>query len=133
MQPPVRAHHSDSGMDLTLMKVVEKRDNVFLFDTGVSIEPPEGYYTELYPRSSMYKYDFIMANSVGIIDSGYRGILFLPMRYLGSEDGFKKAQSLIGNRVGQLILKKLEPFELMITDELKGSERGEKGFGSSGR
>lgn len=133
MAPPHRANESDSGIDLTLMKVVEKRGNVFLFDTGISIEPPEGYYTELYPRSSMYKHDFIMANSVGIIDAGYRGILFMPMRYVGTEDGLKKARELIGDRVGQLILKKLEPFQMLITNELKDSERGEKGFGSSGK
>ncbi|MBU2512122.1 dUTP pyrophosphatase [bacterium] len=132
MPVPVKAHSDDSGLDLTLIKVIEKRDNLFFFDTGVSVEPPPGYYTELFPRSSIYKTDFMMTNSVGVIDAGYRGILYLPMRYLGKGDGLSEAENLIGTRVAQLILKKLEPFEIEIVGDLSNSERGEKGFGSSG-
>ena len=132
MNPPEKAHANDSGLDLTLMKIEEKRDNIFFFDTGISIEPPAGYYTELYPRSSIYKSDFIMTNSVGIIDEGYRGILFMPMRYVGSGNAKRAAENLIGQRVGQLVLKKLEPFNIDIVDSLTNSERGGKGFGSSG-
>jgi dUTP diphosphatase len=132
MPKPIRANGSDSGLDLSLIKVIEKRDNIFFFDTGVSIEPPAGYYTELYPRSSIYKHDFIMTNSVGIIDTGYRGILYMPMRYLGNGDGLADAQKLVGTRIGQLILKRLEDFELDMVENLSDSERGENGFGSSG-
>lgn len=132
MNLPEKAHANDSGLDLTLMQVEEKRDNIFFFDTGISIEPPAGYYTELYPRSSIYKSDFIMTNSVGIIDEGYRGILYMPMRYVGSGDAKQAAKNLLGQRVGQLILKKLEPFSIEIVDSLTNSERGGKGFGSSG-
>ncbi len=132
MPRPVKAHGSDSGLDLTLIKVIVKRDNIYFFDTGISVEPPAGYYTELYPRSSIYKHDFIMTNSIGIIDNGYRGILYLPMRYLGNGDGKAEAESLIGTRVGQLVLKRLEAFEIDIVEDLSESERGEGGFGSSG-
>lgn len=133
MEAPVKAHHNDSGLDLSLIRVIEKRDNIFFFDTGISIEPPEGYYTELYPRSSIYKSDFIMTNSVGIIDAGYRGILYMPMRYVGNQNAREEAEKLVGSRVGQLVLKKLEPFGIELTDHLSDSERGENGFGSSGR
>ncbi len=132
MSLPRRAHESDSGLDLTLMKVIEKRDNIYFFDTGISVEPPQGFYTELYPRSSIYKQDFIMTNSVGIIDNGYRGILFMPMRYLGNKNGLEEAEKLVGQRVGQLILKKQQLFEIEIAEDLTESERGGKGFGSSG-
>ncbi len=133
MPVPHKAHANDSGLDLTLVQVIEKRDNIFFFDTGISIEPPAGYYTELYPRSSIYKVDFIMTNSVGIIDTGYRGILYLPMRYLGPGNGKNEAENLIGSRIGQLVLKKLDPFDVKIVDDLSESERGENGFGSSGK
>ena len=132
MPVPARAHPTDTGIDLTLMKAEKKRDNIFFFDTGVSIESPEGYYAELYPRSSIYKLDFIMTNSVGIIDSGYRGIICLPMRYVGQRDGLQEAEKLIGQRIGQLILRKLEPFNVKIVEDLSESKREEKGFGSSG-
>lgn len=132
MVPPKKAHSTDSGLDLTLIDVTVKRENIFFFNTGISIEPPEGYYTELLPRSSIYKHDFIMTNSVGIIDAGYRGILYMPMRYVGNGNGLEEAKALIGNRIGQLILKKIEPFEVKVVSELNDSERGKKGFGSSG-
>jgi len=132
MKLPERAHESDSGLDLTLMKVIEKRENVFFFDTGVSIEAPDGYYTELFPRSSIYKHDFIMVNSVGVIDHGYRGSLFMPMRYLGDGDGREAAEDLVGQRIGQLILRRAEPYRIQVVSDLSQTERGGKGFGSSG-
>lgn len=132
MKPPEKAHQDDSGLDLTLMKVVQKRDNIFFFDTGISVEPPVGYYTELVPRSSIYKQDFIMTNSIGIIDQGYRGLIMMPMRYVGNGDGLMEAETLIGERVGQLILRQLIPFQVEICDELSETKRGEGGFGSSG-
>jgi len=132
MEPPVRAHTTDSGLDLTLIRVEKKRDSIFFFNTGVSIQPPEGYYTELYPRSSIYKYDFVMTNSVGIIDAGYRGVLYMPMRYVGDGDGLTAAEQLVGQQVGQLVVKKLELFDVKIVDNLIDSERGGNGFGSSG-
>ncbi len=132
MELPAKAYSTDSGLDLTLIKVKHKRDDIYFFDTGVSIEPPSGYYTELYPRSSIYKHDFILTNSVGIIDFEYRGILYMPMRYLGDGNGAEEAEKLIGQRIGQLILRKLEPFNIEIVSELSDSERGTNGFGSSG-
>ena len=132
MPLPKKAHESDSGIDLTLMKVDKKKDNVFFFDLGISIEPPKGYYSELFPRSSIYKTGFIMANSVGIIDEGYRGIINMIMRYIGSGNGLTEAKKLIGTRVGQLILKKSEEVRIEIVDSLGETIRGEGGFGSSG-
>ena len=73
-----------------------------------------------------------MTNSVGIIDEGYRGILYMPMRYVGTGNAKQAAEQLIGQRVGQLVLKKLEPFNIDVVDSLTNSERGGKGFGSSG-
>jgi dUTP pyrophosphatase len=132
MAVPSRAHPTDSGLDLSLMKVIEKRPGLYFFDTGISIEPPEGYYAELVPRSSIYQTDFIMTNSVGIIDTDYRGPLYLPMRYLGQGDGLSEARALIGRRIGQLLLKKREPFVTQVVPELSVTARGEGGFGSSG-
>jgi len=132
MIPPEKAHLCDSGLDLTLMKVIEKRKGIFFFDTGISIEPPEGYYTELYPRSSIFKTDFIMTNSVGIIDTSYRGIIYMPMRYLGFGDANEEVQKLVGQRVGQLLLKRIIPFETEVVAELSETKRGEGGFGSTG-
>ncbi|MFH2132611.1 MAG: dUTP pyrophosphatase, partial [bacterium] len=66
------------------------------------------------------------------IDTGYRGPLFLPMRYLGHGDGRAAAEKLVGHRIGQLVLKRLEPYRLEIVSALSDTERGGQGFGSSG-
>jgi len=132
MPSPKKAHLDDSGLDLSLIKVIQKRDNIYFFDTGISVEPPVGYYTELVPRSSIYKQDFIMTNSVGIIDQGYRGLIMMPMRYVGDGKGLLEAEKLIGERIGQLILRQLIPFQIEICDDLSETQRGEGGFGSTG-
>ncbi|MDX2469750.1 MAG: dUTP diphosphatase [SAR324 cluster bacterium] len=132
MPAPKKAHATDAGIDLTCMTIVIKTKDVFFFDCGISVEPPPGYYTQLVPRSSIYKQDFIMANSVGIIDQDYRGKIFMPMRYVGTGDGKKAAMALVGHRVGQLILKKVEDYQIEIVDSLSDTIRGEGGFGSSG-
>ena len=132
MPTPKKAYERNSGIDLTLMQVLEKRDGVYFFDLGVSIEPPSGYYAELYTRSSIYKTDFIMVNSVGIIDSDYRGKIFMPMRYLGNRNGRIEAEKLLGYRVAQIILKPLHSFSVKIVSNIGESKRGARGFGSRG-
>ena len=132
MPRPEKAHSTDSGVDVVCMDVIEKRDGLYFLDTGISVEPPEGYYTELFPRSSIFKTDFMMANSVGVIDQDYRGRIYMPMRWLGEGNGLEAAQALIGQRVGQLILKRIESFDLEIVEDLSATPRGQGGFGSTG-
>ncbi len=132
MAVPKKAHNTDAGVDLTCMAVEQKGERVFFLDTGVSLEPPAGYYTELYPRSSMAKSEFVQANSVGIIDGDYRGRVLMPVRYLGSGDPLAAALALVGQRVGQLVLKKMENYEVQVVSELNNTQRGTGGFGSTG-
>jgi dUTPase len=54
------------------------------------------------------------------------------MRYLGDRDGRTAAESLVGQRIGQLILRKAEPYRIQVVSDLSQTERGGKGFGSSG-
>ena len=131
-QMPQKLHHDDVGADLTVVKYKQLNEKVFLLDMGVSVEPPPGYYLELHSRSSIHKTNFMMANKVGIIDPGYRGVLYMPVRYLGNNDAEQEVKELVGKRFGQLILRKHEPFEIMAVDELGESQRGENGLGSTG-
>lgn len=129
---PEKSNPYDSGWDLVALEVIPKNENVFFIDTGIQIEPPLGYYTEVYPRSSIYKTDFIQANSAGIIDSGYRGNIMVPLRYVSSKDGLSAARALIGQRFAQLIIREYIDVKLVLADSLKDSVRGTGGFGSSG-
>jgi len=132
MTVPAKAHASDAGFDLACMDVLDKGNQVYLLDTGISIEPPVGFYVELYPRSSVYKSNFFQANSVGIIDPDYRGRIYLPFRYIGTGDGLTEAKALVGTRVGQMVVKRQEQVLIQVCDDLSNTCRGANGFGSTG-
>jgi len=81
------------------------------------------------PRSSIYKTPLRMANSIGVIDSGYRGELMVPVDNPTDDDYMITP----GERLFQIILPNLEEFEVEIVDYLSDSERGDGGFGSTGK
>ena len=114
MPVPSRGHQTDAGIDLTAMAVEQKNHGVFLFDSGISIQISDGYYVEIVPRSSIIKTDFQMANSFGVIDPDYRGRIFIPIRFIGQVDGMKSAESLLKQRIAQMIVRKLEPCSLSL-------------------
>ena len=133
MPVPSRGHQTDAGIDLTAMDVEQKNHGLFLFDSGISIQISNGYYVEIVPRSSIIKTDFHMANSFGVIDPDYRGRIFIPFRYIGQDDGMQSAESLLKQRIAQMIVRKLEPCSIEIVDSLDETERGIGGFGSTGK
>ena len=132
MSIPKRGHETDAGIDLTAMFVEQKRPDVFFFDTGISVQMSDGYYVEIVPRSSITKTDFILANSVGIIDPDYRGRIFIPLRYVGSDDAIKAAERLLLKRIAQMLVRKLESCQIEIVESLENTVRGKGGFGSTG-
>jgi hypothetical protein len=85
---------------------------------------PSAYY--LYPRSSISKSSFRLANSVGIIDRGYRG-------NVGAYFDCKEGEIEEGQRLVQICSPTLDPFHVVLTDTLTMTDRGEKGFGSTGK
>ena len=137
---PYRSRPEDVGFDLTARQITPQTQRAtdvltFMVDFGVRIEPPAGYYAELIPRSSLTWTGFIMPNSVGVIDPDYRGILMMPLVYLGSPDQASvKSQELVGRRLAQLVLRPhYEASVLRVKlSELSATRRGESGFGSSG-
>ena len=65
---PTKAHTTDIGYDLTAIDVYKKISNkITLFETGIAVSPPTGYYIEIVPRSSISKTGYMLANSIGII------------------------------------------------------------------
>ena len=138
---PKKGRSEDVGFDLTARHItLETHTDVavhtFMVDFGVRIEPPKGYYFELIPRSSLYCSGFIMPNSIGVIDPDYRGVLMMPLIYLGNPaNASDKAQELVGSRLAQLVIRKYYEADIHISEasELSVTQRGESGFGSSGR
>ena len=131
---PTRSHISDAGCDLTVINFKMRDNGVFLFQTGLAISISEGFYTEIVPRSSIIKTEFSLANSIGIIDPDYRGELMIPFRFLGkAENAEESAQNLLGTRVAQLLIRRLERCTIEESDELDDTTRGTQGFGSTGK
>lgn len=125
---PQYAKPGDAGLDLIAISEEWNHDNsVVTYDTGLSIEIPEGYVGLLFPRSSVVKTSLVLSNSVGVIDSGYRGSIMLKYRY--PEEGMVYD---IGDRVGQLLIIPHPKIEFEEVKELSNTDRGIGGFGSTG-
>lgn len=123
---PRQIREGDAGLDLVCTNLVFDKSKI-IYHTGVCVEIPEGYCGLLIPRSSVVKTSLILANSVGLIDSNYRGELKLV--YETTRDG---AIYLPGERVGQLLIIKTPKLNITQVTDLSDSNRGDGGFGSSG-
>jgi dUTP pyrophosphatase len=126
---PTYSKEGDAGLDLVAVDTYHDRDYSFVeYGTGLAVEIPEGYVGLLFPRSSISKTDFSLANSVGIIDSNYRGEV--KMRFRTSP--YNGMEYDIGDRIGQLVIMPYPKIDLVEVTELSDSNRGAGGFGSSG-
>lgn len=125
---PTKAHPSDIGYDLTVIDIFKKISNrITLFETGVAVSPPKGYYIEIVPRSSLSKTGYMLANSVGTIDPDYTGTLKIALIKVDTE-----LEDIKLPFTGcQMILRKAEYADLEQVETLTETVRGEGGFGSS--
>jgi len=145
---PTYAKDGDAGLDLTATRMF-MGTNYIQYDTGIAVEIPDGYVGLVFPRSSITKMaaGVSLKNSVGVIDSGYRGEIILrfdvpsesfridaeTFRYV-TKDGFQEELAIpqIGERIGQLMIIPYPTIYLEEVDELSSTDRGEGGFGSTG-
>ena len=124
---PSYAKHGDAGVDLYSVRVERDQKQNDVHYTGLAIEIPEGYVGLLFPRSSISKTSCALRNSVGVIDSGYRGEIMLKFGCSSNLSCYK-----VGDRVGQLIIMPYPQIQFEQVEELSDSDRGEDGFGSTG-
>lgn len=154
---PSYAHIGDAGMDLTAVErnIVQDSKNdeypdYIEYKTGLSFEIPEGYVGLLFPRSSNSKQDLTLCNSVGILDSNYRGEVTFRYKLDNEYDeiietfpteivlrqGKEHIVSNIynvGNRIGQIIIIPHPQIEFNEVLELSNTSRGIGGYGSTGK
>lgn len=101
-----------------------------LIPTGLKVSIPVGYEIQIRPRSGLaLKHGIMLVNSPGTIDSDYRGEIKIIMMNLGEEDFVIRR----GDRVAQMVLKKVEQLEWEIVKELPGTDRDAGGFGHTGK
>jgi len=124
---PKYAKIGDAGMDLTAIDVVAD-GSTLTYKTGLAIEIPFWHVGLLFPRSSVYKTGQTLTNCVGVIDSGYRGEIMLKYTLSPYAKEYE-----IGDRVGQLVIMPYPKIDFVEVDELIPSDRGQGGYGSTGR
>lgn len=124
---PEKQHTTDIGYDLTVASINKIKENIYEINFGIAVEPPKGYYLQLYPRSSIYKHDCIMTNGVGIIDPDYRGTISMVVKCTTPNKLPK-----VGDRFGQIVLVKSIESNIIHCHTLKDTKRGKGGFGSTG-
>jgi dUTP pyrophosphatase len=124
---PRYAKSGDAGLDLTAVDIVAD-GTTLTYKTGLAVEIPRWHVGLLFPRSSVYKTGQSLTNCVGVIDSGYRGEIMLKFTLSPYAKEYE-----IGDRVGQLIIMPYPPIEFELVEELTATERGLKGYGSTGR
>lgn len=128
---PVYSKPGDAGLDLTATTRDQDEYGNIVYGTGLAVEIPRGYVGLLFPRSSNSKKDLYLANHVGVVDSGYRGEIIFKFRpYKGL---LNSSIYDIGDRIGQLMIIPYPVIELVESDNLSDTERGDDGFGSTGK
>jgi len=127
---PSYSKEGDAGLDLiavTMTSVNEENYGYLEYDTGISMEIPEGHVGLVFPRSSISHTGLILANAVGVVDSNYRGPIKCRFKAIPNSNVYNS-----GDRVAQLIILPIPQVTFEEVEELSTTERGSKGFGSTG-
>jgi deoxyuridine 5'-triphosphate nucleotidohydrolase len=128
-QAPATRRASDSGYDLTLVAAGERAGAARFYRTGIRIQPAFGWYFDLVPRSSIARTGHILANSVGVIDRGYTGEVLVPLIKVDPE----AADLALPARIVQIVPRPIVHVDLEEVPALDDTQRGDGGFGSTGR
>ncbi|KAB5607758.1 dUTP diphosphatase [Bifidobacterium jacchi] len=125
------AHAGDAGADLiTTVEVTLKPFQRALVPTGVAIALPAGYVALVHPRSGLaVRQGVTVLNAPGTVDAGYRGEIKVPLINLDPE---RTAVFHPGDRIAQLVIQRYVQATFVAADRLPGSDRAERGFGSTG-
>jgi dUTP pyrophosphatase len=126
---PARAYAGDAGLDLAACEALELAPGErALVGTGLAVAIPDGHAGFVQPRSGLAaKHGITIVNTPGLVDSGYRGELKIILLNTGREPFAVEP----GMRIAQLVVLPIPEVAPREVDELPGSERGERGFGSS--
>lgn len=146
---PFQATPTDAGYDIVAIDdgeiAVEKIQSPYSacitcenimyiqYRTGIAIEPPPGYHTEIFPRSSISKKSLILANSIGLIDEGYRNEILIRFKMTSRTDIPDPSHNVYkkGDKIAQIVIRKTERANFIEVDNLSETER-KGGFGSTG-
>jgi dUTP pyrophosphatase len=125
---PTRAHHDDAGLDVYCYEEITIPSHTTIkVPTGIAYEVPDGYCVFAWDKGSIGSKGIKTLG--GVLDSGYRGELFIPIHNLNNEDYIFEA----GHKLAQMVIQKVELWEVEEANELSETKRGIGSFGSTGK
>ena len=129
--PPQKNRFSDSGYDLHIIKKIKEKNGIHYYDTGIKVEPENGFYFDLVGRSSISKTGWMLANNIGIIDASYRGSVIVALKPVSDEPDELTTQ--LPMKLVQLIPRPLILMTPIYDENMNITVRAEGGFGSSNK
>jgi dUTP pyrophosphatase len=129
---PTYAKEGDAGMDFVATSVISETHTQITYGLGVALEIPNGFVGLVFPRSSIRKTRLQLSNSVGVIDSGYRGELQATFNKITTTLENQKNDYKVGDRVAQIMIIPHPSIDFQEVEYLSNTQRGEGGFGSTG-
>ena len=129
---PSYAKDGDAGMDLVATSIISENDTQITYGIGLALEIPNGFVGLIFPRSSVRKTRLMLSNCVGVVDSGYRGELQATFNKI-NQNSIAENDYKVGDRVAQIMIIPHPPIEFKEVNDLSETERGEGGFGSTGK
>jgi dUTP pyrophosphatase len=129
---PSYAKDGDAGMDLVATSIISETDTQITFGIGLALEIPYGFVGLIFPRSSVRKTRLMLSNCVGVVDSGYRGELQATFNKV-NQNSIAENDYKVGDRIAQIMIIPHPEIQFEEATELSDTERGEGGFGSTGK
>jgi dUTP pyrophosphatase len=129
---PTYAKKGDAGMDLVATSIISETHTQITYGLGIALEIPNGFVGLVFPRSSIRKTRLQLSNSVGVIDSGYRGELQATFNKITTTLENQKNDYKVGDRVAQIMIIPHPSIDFQEVEYLSNTQRGEGGFGSTG-
>ena len=129
---PTYAKDGDAGMDLVATSIISTTSTQITYGIGLALEIPKGFVGLIFPRSSVRKTRLMLSNCVGVIDSGYRGELQATFNKI-NQDSVSENDYKVGDRIAQIMIIPHPDIQFEEADELSDTERGDGGFGSTGK
>lgn len=135
VKSPVKAYDNDAGFDVFAYSDGEYNSQYgyFEYDLGLKFEIPDGYQISIRPRSSISNYALLLCNTPGTIDAGYRGVVKLRFKFLHGAVGSTTQKYKKGDKIAQLIIEPVVQMKMIEVESISDSQRGDKGFGSTGK
>jgi dUTP pyrophosphatase len=127
---PIKARITDSGFDLHIIQKISQKGNLYMYDTGIIVQPTPGIYFDLVPRSSIIKKGYMLANSIGIIDQSFIGSIKVALIKIDPDAEELELPLKIVQIIPRQVIQ-MNAIEVIDKNEIISTTRGDGEYGST--